>query len=289
MDIKDLKQKYPEIRFSKTPIKQEQGELVFFEAPFYFAIPEKQLTEAEKSLLMLLFKEAAPESKSKAGKIWYQLLFTAEDVTIKDSSAQYRFIQYYLPKAAPSKTVFQDWKKALLGFFHSDTELIQLSPQYGVLVEPVSDSLLGDEELEAVANTLETDFYFPVRFFMGLFYQRSVKMRRFFSEERRFFDFQSAKPVQTVASGMIHDLAEHWRENPLAELVSQSFQNDDTLLDLIEALFLHQGNISMTAKELFMHRNTVQYRLDKYYEQTNLSLKTADGLLMAYLSLKGRQ
>ena len=44
-----------------------------------------------------------------------------------------------------------------------------------------------------------------------------------------------------------------------------------------------EGNISSTAKELFMHRNTLQYRIDKFYDQTNLSLKNMDDLVLAYL------
>lgn len=58
---------------------------------------------------------------------------------------------------------------------------------------------------------------------------------------------------------------------------------DEDMALIISALWKHQGNISSTAKELFMHRNTLQYRIDKFYDQTNLSLKNMDDLVLAYL------
>ncbi|WP_227869161.1 helix-turn-helix domain-containing protein [Tetragenococcus halophilus] len=44
-----------------------------------------------------------------------------------------------------------------------------------------------------------------------------------------------------------------------------------------------QGNISSAAKELFMHRNTLQYKVDKFQEQTKTNLKKMDDLFLCYL------
>ncbi|NRE28611.1 Fis family transcriptional regulator, partial [Enterococcus faecalis] len=52
------------------------------------------------------------------------------------------------------------------------------------------------------------------------------------------------------------------------------------------ALWKNQGNISSTAKDLFMHRNTLHYRLEKFFEQTGLSLKKMDDLIFCYLLLR---
>ncbi|OGX78421.1 PucR family transcriptional regulator [Exiguobacterium sp. SH31] len=43
---------------------------------------------------------------------------------------------------------------------------------------------------------------------------------------------------------------------------------DKTSVELLEALFANSLNVSHTAKALFMHRNTLNYRLDRLYELT---------------------
>ena len=55
------------------------------------------------------------------------------------------------------------------------------------------------------------------------------------------------------------------------------------LIQIISALWKAQGNISSAAKELFMHRNTLQYKVDKFQEQTKTNLKKMDDLFLCYL------
>ena len=43
--------------------------------------------------------------------------------------------------------------------------------------------------------------------------------------------------------------------------------------DIIIELWKNFGNISSAAKQLFMHRNTLQYRIEKFDEQTGFNLK----------------
>ncbi|AYW51335.1 hypothetical protein C7H83_13095 [Tetragenococcus halophilus] len=54
-------------------------------------------------------------------------------------------------------------------------------------------------------------------------------------------------------------------------------------IKIISKLWEMQGNISSAAKELFMHRNTLQYKVDKFQEQTKTNLKKMDDLFLCYL------
>lgn len=52
-------------------------------------------------------------------------------------------------------------------------------------------------------------------------------------------------------------------------VTNQTFEAlENSTIDLLEALFNHSLNVSHTAKALFMHRNTLNYRLDRLYETT---------------------
>ena len=56
-------------------------------------------------------------------------------------------------------------------------------------------------------------------------------------------------------------------------------------LDLLRALLRHERNITAVAKELFLHRNTIIYRIKKLEERLGLSLDDPDVRLMLQLSL----
>jgi DNA-binding PucR family transcriptional regulator len=49
---------------------------------------------------------------------------------------------------------------------------------------------------------------------------------------------------------------------------------DLSTIELLEALFRHSLNVSHTAKALFMHRNTLNYRLDRLFETTGYDART---------------
>ncbi|WP_218654383.1 helix-turn-helix domain-containing protein, partial [Streptococcus pluranimalium] len=49
------------------------------------------------------------------------------------------------------------------------------------------------------------------------------------------------------------------------------------------AMWQEHGNLVQTAQRLFIHRNSLQYRLDKCYQATGLNLKDLDDLALAYL------
>jgi purine catabolism regulator len=57
------------------------------------------------------------------------------------------------------------------------------------------------------------------------------------------------------------------------------------MLRTLEAYFASNGQINDTAKELYIHRNTVLYRLEKIGEILNIDLKNTNHLLQLKLVL----
>lgn len=281
--IKILKNRYPNIVVSKNPIKSSSDTISFFEEPYYFTIPKSNLSEEEAMLLHTLFPEPLPTFPKESTQFWFDLLFGNSEMAITNEKDTYRITQFHI-KTTTTKSMLQEWQKALLSFFSPEAELIMFSTNYGVIIEKSTGSLLGEEELIAVAGTLENDFYIQSTFFMGLFHPLNDRLRGLFAEERAIFNHNNREVVQTVASESLKVIALRMKESLITNELNDLFHQDDTWIPLIHTLFKNQGNISLTAKELFIHRNTIQYRLDKFYEQTNLSLRKMDGLLLAYLS-----
>ncbi len=72
----------------------------------------------------------------------------------------------------------------------------------------------------------------------------------------------------------------------IGPLVEYDEQHRSTLVQTIDEYFNHHGNISQTAEALFIHRNTLLYRLDRIQELTDHNLNQANMRLALHLSLK---
>ena len=92
------------------------------------------------------------------------------------------------------------------------------------------------------------------------------------------------EPVFSLPQVVLHYFTEAGIKNSLImQVFRKKLSIDLEMIEIITTLWKNQGNISSTAKELFMHRNTLQYRLEKFHDQTGLSLKSMDDLVLSYL------
>ncbi|MCO5197709.1 MAG: helix-turn-helix domain-containing protein [Anaerolineae bacterium] len=72
----------------------------------------------------------------------------------------------------------------------------------------------------------------------------------------------------------------------IGPLVEYDRRHRSNLVNTIAAYFGHHGNVSQTAEALFIHRNTLLYRLDRIQELTGHDLDQADMRLALHLALK---
>jgi len=69
-------------------------------------------------------------------------------------------------------------------------------------------------------------------------------------------------------------------------LVAYDKNHRSSLVETIIAYFRHHGIISQTADALYIHRNTLSYRLDRIQELTGQDLENPDERLALQLALK---
>ncbi len=60
-------------------------------------------------------------------------------------------------------------------------------------------------------------------------------------------------------------------------------KNDVETQNMIQAVWKNDGNVLQSATELYIHRNTIIYRMNKYHENTQLDLKKSNDRLISYL------
>jgi purine catabolism regulator len=83
------------------------------------------------------------------------------------------------------------------------------------------------------------------------------------------------------------ELAE-FHEQTLASLEAYDAGHDTQLVDTLDVFFSQHGNVSQTAERLYLHRNSLLYRLERIAEITGLDLDDADARFALQLALKLR-
>lgn len=72
----------------------------------------------------------------------------------------------------------------------------------------------------------------------------------------------------------------------IGPLVSYDLEHRSSLVQTMQEYFEHHGNVSQTAEALFIHRNTLLYRLERIQELTGHDLNQSDQRLALHLALK---
>lgn len=83
------------------------------------------------------------------------------------------------------------------------------------------------------------------------------------------------------------ELAEFY-DQTLGSLAQYDVAHNMELIPTLEAFFAHHGNVSQTAESLYLHRNSLLYRLERIREITGLDLDDADDRFSLQLALKIR-
>jgi len=166
-------------------------------------------------------------------------------------------------------------------------DLFLLSKNYGVIVESFSEDALSTEELEGLFLALDSDFNSYTRFFCGAFHSFEKNFTQLFYEEEQLFlhalnDNTQDKSFDIAKSVILFFVHQDVSKSYLMQSLFVEWFNPE-FIKIISKLWEMQGNISSAAKELFMHRNTLQYKVDKFQEQTKTNLKKMDDLFLCYL------
>ncbi|WP_423409588.1 PucR family transcriptional regulator [Heyndrickxia sp. MSNUG] len=255
----------------------------------WFGIPKTDLSASQHELLSILFHFVEEKNKSGlsgAARNWHQFLFHEGNLPLTNSD-EVRFIQFQFHT---KEMDHEEISEALHGFF-PDYIVIWLQDSYGFLVEERKEVSETADELESISSTFESDFFIKLSFYMGKFNKPTAKLREFFTIEKQLFTqamnhntrthvytFEKIFPI-LLASTMPAEL-----KAILETSVLEAFEEDRELMSTIKVFLESNSNASLAAKKLYVHRNTLQYRMDKFMEKTGVQLKDFDTAVMVYLA-----
>lgn len=103
---------------------------------------------------------------------------------------------------------------------------------------------------------------------------------------KQVVSFSSLGVYQLLVQMEEYPAVRNFTNQVIGPLVEYDEQHNSSLVKTIDAYFEHHGNISQTAESLFIHRNTLLYRLERIQELTGHDLNQANMRLALHLALK---
>ncbi len=256
--------------------------------PLWIGIPKSEISESQLDLIKNLLNLVEQENKpllSGAALAWNQFLF--HDGPIPAASNEVRFIQF---KLQTKDIDSQEINEALHGFF-PDYIIIWVNESHGIIVEDKMVIRETAEEIQSISATFESDFFVKISFYIGKFQKLSKELPDFFNREKELFTellnlsvrdgvytFEKAFPI-LLASQLPANL-----KDILKVSVLEAFEEDKELMATIKVFLKSNSNASLAAKKLYVHRNTLQYRLDKFMDKTGVHLKDFDAAVVVYIA-----
>ena len=287
MDFSQLTSIYPSATLAETP--SSSGAILAL--PYgkqWIHIEKKQLSTTEEQLLSSLFSTNNKTASQLSTHSWYEFLWKTISLP-KTYTGAYRVIQFEIVTKEPA-TDLHAWLDAFQSAFDLVDDGFFINEHYGILVQKYGAPDLSYEEIGGVLQALEDDFSVKAVCYLGQYWQLSTQFSVLFNEEKAIFTQQKNQLKgltvlslsQTALSYYVKSATD---ESKVINELKQSFSTQLEWQELVRALWETQGNISMAAKSLYVHRNTLQYRIDRFTEATGFSLKNRDDLMLCYLLL----
>lgn len=155
------------------------------------------------------------------------------------------------------------------------------------------------EQLEAAANVLvdmlNTEAMINVRVAYGTIVQEMKEISKSYKEAgmaldvgKIFFTEKTVVPYHTLGIGrLIYQLPLSLCEMFMNEVLGKGRleELDEETLATVQKFYENNLNISETARQLYVHRNTLVYRLEKLEKQTGLDIRTFEDALTLQIAL----
>ncbi|HWO77382.1 MAG TPA: helix-turn-helix domain-containing protein [Bacillus sp. (in: firmicutes)] len=294
--IEKLLSQYPTAKLQEEPPQNNKKYQWFFDEnnKVYLGIQRQDLTNDTEVLLACLFEKWEPAESlvparnlSILQKGWYSLLHDGQVNEVVGEIHHLRFIHIELLNSELSAI---DIEEACTGFFNQTIQMVWLTDTSLVLIEKDSSDSIQLEDVIAFSKILEGDFYVKAKFYLGKwrsfsevkevtnFFQREYQLfQRLLREfgKQSYFTFERVVPylmINQLPKDFIKMLKEEY----------QSVIEDPELLHTAQVYIENNMNTSLTAKKMFMHRNSLLYRIDKFTEKTGLDLKQYESAWIIY-------
>lgn len=181
------------------------------------------------------------------------------------------------------------WRETVFGVQDYILSLLKMNTSQFILV--INEEDLNQESIEVlngIFQALDSDFAITTQLFLGQSQQvRSFNQEQFRLEHSLFQELLDSGKMDTLIGfnqGILSLIAIESKDilNKLS-FVKETINKETEYRRLIDKIYHYNGNLSQTAESLYIHRNTLVYRIDKFKQLTGLDLTQYSDLFVAYL------
>ncbi|MBM7540088.1 PucR family transcriptional regulator [Amphibacillus cookii] len=290
--INQLKQLYPSLT-----IINEQESVDFYAYKWFttssndvIGIAKTELDDKDLTLLSLMltpYHGAHPPITARE-QLWYQLLFEQFPETFNLLSKDYRFVYFSLSESLTDPT---DFREAIDGLYPITPPLMWIDQQSGIIIEEQRFLEEDNPSYFEMAEIFTSDFLIDVHFYIGPYMTSPTDAKRYYHWMKDSFNQMKAFNVKSVMSYvsavpyLLPTLSAEHDYHFLVKAILKETATDEELLRSIQTFLECNSNTSLAAKEMYMHRNSLQYRIDKFIEKTEIEVKQFEGAISVYLIL----
>lgn len=286
--INKLKQLFPSLQvLSSYDHLREEYNWYMADQGEFIRIKKSEMTEKDEALLSAFLQQLEDvfPPKSNEEQLWYERIFKQKSEEKEEGISPYRFVYFQIDGDIGEPLVF---KNALTEIFSRDIPLLWKNTQEGIIIEEQNGELI---DYNQIIDLLMSDLYVKIKFYVGRVrtslkqidnyhktIERTAKLGMKFVKKPVF------SYIDVVPYLLIHSTEESVKQE-ISETLLKDVKEDKETLKMIETFINCNLNISLTAKQLYLHRNSLQYRLDKFIEQTNIDIREFHNALAVYFAL----
>ncbi|MBH0228690.1 PucR family transcriptional regulator [Halobacillus yeomjeoni] len=247
---------------------------------------EKRDTDILNVFLQPLIVENATETARE--KSWMDFLERKKTNLSLDPPLKYRFVFFSIAELPADRDSFQD---AFQSLFPRRMPLVWVTDTSGLIIEEIMTSEQETLSFEEIIDVLMSDFYTKIRFYLSEFstdiqeapaiYDWSKKCHHVAEKYR----FASVITYNDLLPYLYLDALPKDDWNNIHRIFFKGMDGDKDLLHTIKVFLESGSNATLASKQLYMHRNSLQYRVDKFIERTGIDIKRFDQAIITYLAL----
>ncbi|MGI6028703.1 MAG: PucR family transcriptional regulator [Candidatus Heteroscillospira sp.] len=98
--------------------------------------------------------------------------------------------------------------------------------------------------------------------------------------------FEKLMVYNILGSGVPQDVLQKFYESSVGQLASYDKENNTNLLETLEVYLLENRNISAAAQKLYIHRNTMNYRINKIKQVLGTDFDDSEKLLKLQIGIR---
>lgn len=246
----------------------------------WLLLKEEELTEREKQLISWLGgeEEVAPNP-------WYQYLIDGKGEApqvIKKMQLVYCHISHSTAEGTAS------WLEMMQTLLPNFRATLRLSGQDYVLILDQDQSLPVADILKDTVSAMEYDFNIRLSILVGQVWTESKdgKVSPVIRAEQAVFRAwirEGHQGVYRFSQFYLWGIEQADLDlTPIKSSLHQLIESQDQLQDIIVALWDNGAVVTKAAQQLYLHRNSLQYKIDKWEELTGLQLKNLTDLALCY-------